>query len=173
MTMKKLVVIGILLLLAAPLAAQETPKSIVEAYDALADTILSVRAAESTFVTAMLDGHLHAAKSLMKAGDWEGAAAQMALFANEGDNNIGGVRKKLLEGGHHFNADGEEQGIYEPGYVIVTREAKVGILEASKELRLAQDEEGRKAAWKKFAGIAKPLIMGEKVMLEAKMAEGG
>ena len=161
MKAKMLILTLALVLLALPAVAQETPTSIVTAYDALSDTILSVRAAEQTFVAAMLDGHLHAAKVLMMQGDAEGAAAQMALFANEGDNEIGGVRKKLLEGGHHFNADGEEQGIYEPGYVIVTREAKQGLLEASKELRLAQDDEGRMAAWKKFAGIAKPLLMGD------------
>ncbi len=147
-------------LLALPAAAQETPQSIVTAYDALADTILSVRDAELGFVAAMLDGHLHAAKTLMSKGDVEGAAAQMALFANEGDNNIGGVRKRLLEGGHHFNADGEEQGIYEPGYVIVTREAKQALLEASKELRLAAGDVERLAAWDKFATMAKALLGG-------------
>jgi len=157
---RKLVVIGVLMLLAAPLAAQETPKSIVNAYGALADTILSVRKAELGFVAAMLDGHLHAAKTLMGKGDWEGAAAQMALFANEGDNEIGGVRKKLLEGGHHFNAAGEEAGIYEDGYVIVTRQAKQALLEASKELRLAKGEVERLAAWDKFKTTAKELLGG-------------
>jgi hypothetical protein len=158
--MKKnlLAVIGGLVLLAVPLAAQETPKSIVVAYDALADTILSVRDAELGFVAAMLDGHLHAAKSLAKAGDWQGAAAQMALFANEGDNEIGGVRKRLLEGGHHFNAAGEEAGIYEDGYVVVTREAKAALLETSKALRLAETDEARKEVWMKFAMTAKPLL---------------
>ncbi len=41
----------------------------------------------------------------------------MALFANEGDNAIAGIRKRLVEGGHHHNAAGEEQGIFEEGYV--------------------------------------------------------
>jgi hypothetical protein len=158
--MKRLVAICALLVLAAPLAAQETPKSIVSAYDALADTILSVRQAEMKFVAAMLDGHMHAAMELKGNGDWEGAAGQMALFANEGDNAIGGVRKRLLEGGHHFNAAGEEQGIFEDGYVIVTREAKQKILEASKELRLAASDDGRMAAWEKFATTAKALLHG-------------
>ena len=172
--MKRLIIIAVLALLALPAAAQETPKSIVTAYDALADTILAVRQAEMNFVAAMLDGHLHAAKVAMKNGDFEAAAGWMALFANEGDNAIGGVRKKLLEGGHHFNAAGEEAGIFEDGYVIVTREAKAGMLEASKELRLAQDEAAREAAWTKFAEIAKPLLMGEKKMMpEAAAAEGG
>ncbi len=173
-----LIVICALALLALPLAAQETPKSIVTAYDALADTILSVRAAERTFVAAMLDGHMHASEVLMKKGDWLGASAQMALFANEGDNQIGGVRKKLLEGGHHFNAAGEEQGIYEPGYVIVTREAKQSILEISKELRTAETDEARAGAWGKFAEVVDSLMkpkakepMAEKAMAKEPMAE--
>jgi hypothetical protein len=175
---KTLIVIGALALLALPLAAQETPKSIVTAYDALADTILSVRSAERTFVAAMLDGHMHAAKTLMKKGDWPGASAQMALFANEGDNAVGGVRKRLLEGGHHFNATGEEQGIYEPGYVIVTREAKQAMLEISRKLRTAETDEARAEAWSEFAGVAKPLLApkGEKPMgvkSMAKTPEGG
>ena len=177
MKAKTLMAILALAVLALPATAGEapaTPKSIVAAYDALADTILATRAAEKNFVAAMLDGHLHAAGTSFKNGDYEAAAAWIALFANEGDNEIGGVRKKLLEGGHHFNAAGEEAGIYEDGYVIVTREAKAGILEASKELRLAQDDEGRMAAFKKFKEIAKPLLWGEKKMMpEAKAAEGG
>ena len=170
-----LIVVAALATLALPAVAGEvptTPKSIVKAYDALADTILATRSAELNFVKALLDGHLHAAKTSMKNGNYEAAAGFMALFANEGDNNIGGVRKKLLEGGHHFNADGEEAGIFEDGYVVVTREAKAGMLEASKELRLAEDEEGRMAAWKKFAEVAKPLLMGKKAMAEGEMSEG-
>ena len=177
MKAKTLITILALAALALPAAAGEapaTPKSIVAAYDALADTILATRAAELNFVKAMLDGHMHAAKVSYKNGDYEAAAGWMALFANEGDNNLGGVRKKLLEGGHHFNADGEEAGIFEDGYVVVTRKAKAGILEASKELRLAQDDEARMAAWKKFAEIAKPLLWGEKKMMPAaEPAEGG
>ena len=170
--MKRLVIIALLALLALPLAAQETPKSIVVAYDALADTILATRTAERNFVAAMLDGHMHAAKVLMKKGDWLGASAQMALFANEGDNAIGGVRKKLLEGGHHFNAAGEEAGIFEDGYVIVTREAKAAILDISRELRTAETDEARAAAWGKFAEVAKPLLYGKKKMMEKSADEG-
>jgi hypothetical protein len=164
--MKKLAVICVLTLLAVPLAAQETPRSMVEAYSSLADTILSVRKAELGFVAAMLDGHLHAAKTLMGKGDFEGAAGQIALFANEGDNAIGGVRKRLLEGGHHFNAAGEEQGLYEDGYVIVTRQAKQTLLEASKELRVAGSEVERLAAWDKFETPAKALLAGAAEKLE-------
>lgn len=155
------VAFALLALLAAPMAAQETPKSVVAAYDALADTILSVRLAESTFVASLLDGHYHAAELLMKKGDFKGAAAQMALFANEGDNAIGGVRKKLLEGGHHFNADGEEQGIFDPGFVIVTREAKQQILADQESLRQATDDAARQAAWDSFSAVAKTLLKKE------------
>ena len=112
-------------------------------------------------MAAFLDGHRHGAKARLKAGDYEGCAAEMALFANEGDNAIGGVRKKLLEGGHHYNADGEEKGIYEPGFVVVTKQAKVDILAAAKEMREATDDKARKAAWMKFAAIADHLLKME------------
>ncbi len=150
----------VLALVALPLAAQETPKSLVAAYDSLADTILAVRAAEAGFVKALLDGHRHAAEVLAKRGDWEAAAAEVALFANEGDNAIGGVRKRLLEGGHHFNAAGEEQGVFEDGYVIVTKEAKKKLLAVSAELRQA-DDAGKKEAWKSFEKIAAKLLAME------------
>ena len=147
-----------LVLVTLPAMAQETPASIAEAYESLADTILAVRAAEADFVKAMLDGHLKGAAILAERGDWQGAAAHMALFANEGDNAIAGVRKRLLEGGHHFNAAGEEAGIFEEGYVVVTREAKAKILEQVSALRQATDDDGRMAAWKAAAGVAKELL---------------
>lgn len=148
-------------LVALPAMAQKTPEKVVAAYDALANIILDMREAELDFVVAVLDGHMHGAKMLFQKGDYEGAAAEMALFANEGDNAMGGVRKRLLEGGHHFNAEGEEQGVYEPGYVVVTREAKQKMLAASAELRQAKDDVARQAAWDKFAKVAKPLLAGE------------
>lgn len=148
-------------LVALPTMAQKTPEKVVAAYDSLANIILDMREAEYDFVVAVLDGHKHGAKMLFKKGDYEGAAAEMALFANEGDNAVGGVRKRLLEGGHHFNAEGEEQGIYEPGYVVVTREAKQKLLAASSALRQAKDDVARQAAWDDFAKVAKPLLAGE------------
>jgi hypothetical protein len=158
----KVRVTAVLLTLGAlPGLAQETPKPVVQAYEALADTILALRQAESAFVRSVLDGHLHAARALREKGDWEGVAAQMALFANEGDNAIGGVRKRLLDGGHHFNAEEEEQGIYEPGYVIVTKKAKRKMLEALTALRQAEDEAGRVAAWSDFKELARELLSVE------------
>lgn len=148
------------LLAVRPLSAQGTPPAMVGAYAELADTILALRGAEVGLVRALLDGHRHAAEVLMEQGEYEGAAAQIAIFANEGDNAVGGVRKRLLEGGHHFNAAGEEAGIFEPGYVIVTREAKAKLLEASADLR-AEDEMARQAAWDDFTEIASSLLADE------------
>lgn len=163
MKLRVVLVMCVLVSLAPPAVAQEapmTPKSIVQAYEALADTILAVRKAEAGFVRSMLDGHRHAAEVLYAKGSFEAAAAEMALFANEGDNAIGGVRKRLLEGGHHFNAAGEEAGIFEDGYVIVTREAKAKLLAASAQMRTA-DEEGRKSAWTDFTKIATELVKSD------------
>ena len=143
---------------AVPALAQTTPAPAVATYQNLADTILSVRAMETNLVRTILDGHLHAAQSLYERGDYAGAAAHMALFANEGDNAIGGVRKRLLEGGHHHNAAAEEKGVYEPGYVVVTREAKKQVLAASAALRQATTDSERKKAWDDFAAVAAGLL---------------
>ena len=156
-----LTVIIILSLCGMPSFAQQTPGSVVTAYEALADTILAVRAAEHSFVRVFLDGHLHAASSRFRQGNWDAAAAEMALFANEGDNAIGGVRKRLLEGGHHFNAEGEDKGLFEPGYVVVTVEAKQELLAASAALRQADTEEARQEAWDDFHDTAQGLLETE------------
>ena len=162
MLRKPILVVFILALGVAPMCfAQETPTRVVAGYDALADSILAMRVAESRFVASFLDGHRRAAAARMTEGKWEACAAEMALFANEGDNAIGGVRKKLLQGGHHFNADGEEKGIFEPGYVIVTKQAKVDILAAAKAMRRASSDVDRQEAWKKFESIAADLLSGK------------
>lgn len=156
--LKLLLVLGVVVLMAMPSVAQKTPTSMVAAYDSLAKIILNVRQAEEDFVRAMLDGHFHGAQSLMKQKMYDEAAAEMALFANEGDNAIAGIRKRLVEGGHHHNAAGEEQGIYEEGYVLVTREAKKNMLASSTAMRQAKDDVAREAAWKEFAAVAKETL---------------
>jgi hypothetical protein len=138
--------------------AQETPKDTVATYDSLATAILAVKRTEAHFVRSMLDGHHHGAKAYMRAGDYERAAAEMALFANEGDNAIGGIRKRLVEGGHHHNAEGEAKGIYEPGYVVVTKKAKQAALAAATALRRARTDAERKEAWERFAAVANSLL---------------
>lgn len=136
---------------------QQTPKTLATAYGSLADTILAVKRTEAEFVRALVAGHFRAAREATQKGDAERAAAEMALFANEGDNAIGGVRKRLLEGGHHHNADGEAKGLFDAGFVIVTRKAKEEALAASAAMRQAKTDADRKAAWDKFAAIAGPL----------------
>ena len=136
----------------------ETRKSFVETYTAVADTILGSKHAETGIVKSILDGHYHAAKAALDGGKHDEAAAEMALFANEGDNRIGGIRKRLLEGGHHHNAEGEAKGIFEEGYVIVTKAAKKACLDAVAAMQGASDDVARKAAWDAFDQAAAPLI---------------
>jgi len=151
-------VAGVVLAGALLSMAQETPRPMVETYSSLADAILAVKKTEENFVKAMLDGYKHGAEAYFRAGQFERAAAEMALFANEGDNAIGGIRKRLLEGGHHHHADGEAKGIYEPGYVVVTKEAKREALAASAAMRSATDDAARKQAWESFTAVADALL---------------
>lgn len=136
----------------------ETPDTMVEAYGSLADTIIAVLDLEEAYVRALLEGHLHAAKAAMAKGDYEAAAAHMSLFANEGDNEIAGIRKRLLDAGHHHHAEEEMAGVYEPGYVVVTSEAKQELLAAAAAMRQAMDDEARQAAWKDFKSTAHDLL---------------
>ena len=158
--MKQVVLVAVLALtlMAAPGVAQKTPPAAVAAYDALADSILGLRQAESTFVMAILDHHYMAAERAFKGENWDRSAAQMALFANEGDNAVAGIRKRLVEGGHHHNAAGEEAGTFDEGFVIITKKAKRQGLAASKALREAKDDAARKAAWADFDKMANELV---------------
>jgi len=139
----------------------ETRKSLVDSYSTLADTILGAKKTESNLVRVILEQHAARAKMAFNAERWEDSAAQMALFANEGDNQIGGVRKRLVEGGHHHNAEGEAKGIYDEGFVLVTKEQKAAALAASQALLDAKEEVGRKAAWEAFAKVAQAHVKGE------------
>lgn len=145
-------------LMVLPALAQESPPHMASAYSRLADALLALRAAEADLVHALLDQHGLAAEQYFRAGDFERAAAEMVLFANEGDNTIGGIRKRLLDGGHHHNADAERQGIYEPGFVIVTREAKQQILQAAAAVRRGASDEERTGAWERFQRVADELL---------------
>jgi len=133
----------------SPVVAQSetaTPATLVEAYDSLADTILGAKRTESNLVRAILAttyGHAEAAmarvKMKLQAGESarkeiEALAALVAQLGNEGDASVAAIRKRLVEGGHHHNAAGEQQGIYEEGFVIVTRAAKKQFLDAGKSI---------------------------------------
>jgi hypothetical protein len=140
--------------------AQETPKPAVDTYNAIADSILATKAAEKGIVRTILDGHMHAAAGALRRGDTEAVVANMSLFANEGDNAIGGIRKRLLEGGHHHHAEGEAKGVYEPGYVVVTKEAKAKCLAAAMAYGKATTDAERKKAFEEFAAVASQLLAG-------------
>lgn len=140
--------------------AQETAPGMVITYEALADTILSVKRAESSFVRALLESHFSAASAAFEQGDYEGAAAHMALFANEGDNAIAGVRKRLVEGGHHHHhhASDDDDDEYDQGFVIVDKANKASLLEAAAKMRQAQREGDAKDAWERFETTAEALL---------------
>jgi len=143
-----------------------TPEQIVATYGSLADTILAAKKTEWNLVHSILAttyGHAEAAmadaRGKMKAGKdakpaLEKVAALISQMASEGDAAVAGVRKRLLEGGHHHNAAGEQQGIYDEGFVIVTRAAKKVFLDAAGKIgRLGQapDLAALEAEWQKAA----------------------
>jgi len=163
------VVLPVLVL--APQASAEsrspaTPAEMVATYDALADVILGSRHAEEKLVLSILAasyGHAQAelgrARAALKAGDAaaartavENVAAAVGQIGTEGDNAVAGVRKRLLEGGHHHNAAGEAQGIYDEGYVVMTKAGKQAFLDSSKAIALLAREpraEALETEWKK------------------------
>ena len=149
-----------------PLVAQETgtPPQLVETYESLADTILAAKKTEWNLVHSILattyrhaEGTLAAAKAKLAAKqnakpELEKLAAQVTEIASEGDARVAAVRKKLLDGGHHHNAEGEKQGIYDEGFVIVTRAAKKTLIDAAGKIARATDAAALDAAWKSVEG---------------------
>lgn len=127
----------------AQMADTATPAPLVDAYDSLADTILAAKKTEWNLVHSILGGtYSHAEGTFKKAmvkleagkdakPELEALAELVAQLGNEGDASIAAVRKRLLEGGHHHNAQGEEQGLYDEGFVIVTRASKKILLDTA------------------------------------------
>jgi len=148
-----------------------TPEQMVASYDSLANAILAVKTTEAHLVRAILaGGYAHAqaaaerAKAALDAGDaakarpeLEALAALVAQLATEGDNAVAGVRKRLLEGGHHHNAEGEAQGLFDEGYVVVTKTAKKTLLDASKAIAGAKDSKTLAGAWAPVESTMKDL----------------
>lgn len=153
-----------------------TPAEMVATYNTLADAILATKKTEENLVRTILGaGYAHArvqlerARQALKTGDakaggsaLENLAAAVAQLGTEGDGAVGAVRKRLLEGGHHHHADGEAKGIYDEGYVVVTRVAKQAFLDSSKALGAlarAPKADALEAEWKKvettWAGLMK------------------
>lgn len=162
-------------LLAPPTALAETPAEMVATYRSLADGVLALKQTEKDLVRSILAAaYAHAgaqkerAKQAMTAGDTaaartavEALAAAVAEIATEGDSSVAAVRKTLIDGGYHHNAAGEAQGIYEPGYVIVTRDAKGKLLESSRAIaQMASKPEaaGLEAEFAKVTPIVQELI---------------
>jgi len=158
-SMKRSIVLSAFVLfgLASYALGANTGKPLVATYDKIADGILAAKHAETAVVSAILASHREAASAAVTAKNWTEAAAQIALWANEGDNAVGGIRKRLLEGGHHHNAEGEAKGIYEPGYVIVTVAAKKSALDLAAKLQAAGDDAARAAVCKEFSTLADSL----------------
>jgi hypothetical protein len=177
-----IVIASMLLLTFGPASPQgggpagATPPEMVATYNTLADAILAVKKTEANLVRSILGANyahariqLERARQAIKANDAKGSqtaleslAAAVAQLGTEGDSAVGGVRKRLLEGGHHHNAEGEAKGIYDQGYVVVTRTAKQAFLDASKSigaLARAPKADALEAEWKKvetaWAGLMK------------------
>lgn len=144
----------------------ETPAAMVDSYKTLADAILAVKKTEANLVRSILTAahdrahqELVRARAALKANDSKGAqtaiegmAAAVGQIGSEGDASVGAIRKRLLEGGHHHNAEGEKQGIFDEGFVIVTKAAKAQFLEAARslgQLAKAPKAEALEAEWTK------------------------
>jgi hypothetical protein len=130
---------AVALLTAAPQGgAPRTPEEMVATYRTLADAILAADATEENLVRSILSAtHAHAqvelgrAQKAIQAGDTaaaraavESLAADVSQIGTEGDSAVAAVRKRLVEGGHHHNAAGEAAGVFDEGFVVVTRAAK-------------------------------------------------
>ena len=170
-------VLATAILAPAPATAGQagTPKEMVATYSSLADGILALKRTEEDLVRSILaataeNGHRNLKHALMAVEKGDGAAAKEAVealaadvgqLATEGDNAVGAIRKRLLEGGHHHNAAGEAQGIYDEGYVIVTRKAKAKLLASSRAIAGmagAPTAEGLKGEWKKVKAVVAELM---------------
>ena len=152
-----------------------TPAELVKTYASLADGILALKRTEEDLCRSILaatsekaQAELGRARKAMAAGDakatqaaLESLAANVGHLATEGDNAVGAVRKKLLDGGHHHNAAGESQGIFDEGFVIVTRAAKVKLLESSRalgQMARAPKADALEAEWKKVETVVSELL---------------
>ena len=146
--------------------AGETPSAMVASYKTLADVILAAKKTEANLVRSILvsahdraGDELAKARAALKGNDAKGAqaaienmAAAVGQIGSEGDASVGAVRKRLLEGGHHHNSEGEAKGLYDEGFVIVTKAAKAQFLDAAKalgQLAKAPKADALEAEWVK------------------------
>lgn len=152
-----------------------TPTEVVATYNSLADGILALKRTEENLCRSILataNGHGHAAldraQKAIAAGDakaaqaaLESVAADVAQMGTEGDNAVGAIRKKLIEAGQHHNSAGEAQGIFDEGFVIVTRAAKAKLLDSSRvfsQQARAPKADAVDAEWKKVQAVVQELL---------------
>ncbi len=143
-----------------------TPKEMVQAYSSLADGILDLKKTEWNMVNSILavtyahaEGTFHDAMAKVRAGGKDKAPIEtladlVSQLGNEGDAAVAAIRKRLLEGGHHHHAMAETPGIYDEGFVIVTKAARKIFLDAAGEIgrmAAAPDATALDAAWKKVS----------------------
>jgi len=150
----------------APDAPPATPAELSATYGSIADVIIAAKKAEAGIVSGILEssyghaqGRIAAAKAAMKGGNAAGATAAVesvaslvGQMATEGDSSVAAIRKRLLDNGHHHHAKEEQQGIYDEGYVVVTKVAKMALLASSKAfgaMAKAPTEAGLDAEWAK------------------------
>jgi hypothetical protein len=155
--------------------ASGTPVELVKTYGSLADGILALKRTEEDLCRAILaatsaqaQANLDRARKAIAAADAkasqaavEALAADVGQLATEGDNAVGAVRKKLLDGGHHHNAAGEAQGLFDEGFVIVTRAAKAKLLESSRaigQMARSPKVDALEAEWKKVEAVVAELL---------------
>lgn len=165
---------------AAPVLAQATaetgtPREMVATYNTLADGLLALKSTEANLVRSILaaarahgEAQLARAKQAVASKDAAGArtaieavAAAVGQMATEGDSSVAAVRRKLVDAGQHHNAAGEAQGIYDEGYVIVTRAAKQKLLESSRaigKLAASPDVAALEAEWQKAERVVGELV---------------
>jgi len=139
-----------------------TPPELVSTYGSLADTILGAKQTEKDLVHSILamtyrhaEATMMRAKGMMTAGkdckaELEMLAGLVSQIGNEGDAKVAAIRKRLVEGGHHHNAAGEQQGLYDEGFVVVTRAAKKVFLDAAGrigKMAASPDAAALDAAW--------------------------
>ena len=153
-----------------------TPRELVATYDGLADVILGASRTETRLVHSILAttyGHAEAtynqaaaklASNASATAEIEQLAALVSQLGNEGDAAVAGVRKRLLEGGHHHHASGEQQGLYEEGYVVVTRAAKQALLDSAGRIGKMAHAPGEAGAldleWQKVRSEVDSLLAG-------------
>jgi hypothetical protein len=159
---------------AAEKGGTSTPPELVGAYETLADSILAIKKTEWHMVHSILaTTYSHAQATLAAvqrkaaggdaAAEIEKLADLVSQLGNEGDAAVAAVRKRLIDGGHHHNAAGEKQGVFDEGFVIVTRAARKAFLTSAgsiAKLGGSPDPAKLEAEWRAVSAQYDALVKG-------------